>query len=213
MIGIELRSIVAFISLCVSLGCTPYYREAQSPSAIVFQPAETTAGIHPPPAPWSIMNLWIDCHISEVIKESGAHTRAVSDGNGGTVYVWAKTYHSRLPSPATLPHPDLLFPRERESDRWIVSPRPFGEYEIKRAPQTRSGVLSAIRDIVELEAYQRAVRPPDLPQSRYQTVAIFADANGKVYWWRVDDNGAIYDHGPWKRWKEEYGRHLKAEDR
>ena len=49
MIGIELRSIVAFISLCVSLGCTPYYREAQSPSAIVFQPAETTAGIHPPP--------------------------------------------------------------------------------------------------------------------------------------------------------------------
>ena len=91
--------------------------------------------------------------------------------------------------------PRLAIPRERESDRWIVSPRPFGEYEIKRAPQTRSGVLSAIRDIVELEAYQRAVRPPDLPQSRYQTVAIFADANGKVYWWRVDDNGAIYDHG------------------
>ena len=136
-------------------------------------------------------SYWVGASIAEVIQAHGPYTQAISDGSDGKVYIWVEA-----PSPA----PPAGRPRQDE-DRWVVRPHGLTGYEIERAPPRGSGILSGIRDVLEYQVEQEAARESARPRDR---VMFFARADGRIYSWRAEVRGAVYNHAV-----HDYGEYVR----
>ena len=65
------------------------------------------------PSMREVMNSWMGSHISQVIRQWGAHSQVVDDGAGGKIYIWITP--QRASAPVAVYQPPVQRAQERQT--------------------------------------------------------------------------------------------------